>query len=74
VQVLDLLHKHRGGALSKLSEAVSESIFDGLLGAPGAPSFIFDDDDDDDDDEQNQLDKVPYDSPALVGRSRLQSV
>jgi hypothetical protein len=55
---------------------VSESIFDGLLGAPGAPSFVFDDDDDDDDDdvERNQLNEAPYDSPALVGRFRLQSV
>jgi hypothetical protein len=53
---------------------VSESIFDGPLGAPGAPSFVFDDDDDDDDDERNQLDEAPYDSLALVGRFRLQSV
>jgi hypothetical protein len=65
-----MLHEHRGGALSKLSEAVSESIFDGLLGAPGAPSFVFDDDDDG----QIQLDEAPYDSPALVGRFKLQSV
>jgi hypothetical protein len=63
------LHEHRGDALSKLSQAVSESIFDALLEAPGAPSFVFDDDD-----EQNQLDKAAYDSPALVGRFRLQSV
>jgi hypothetical protein len=70
------LHEHRGDALLKLGQAVSESIFDGLLGAPGAPSFVFDDDDDDDDDdvERNQLNEAPYDSPALVGRFRLQSV
>jgi hypothetical protein len=64
------LQEHRGDALLKLSGAVFEKIFDSLLGTPGAPSFVFDDDDD----EQNQLDEAPYDSPALVGRCRLQSV
>jgi hypothetical protein len=51
-----------------LSGAVLENVFDSLLGTPGVPSFVFDDD------EQNQLDEAPYDSPALVGRFRLQSV
>jgi hypothetical protein len=64
------LQEHRGDALLKLSEAILENIFDGLLGTPGAPSFVFDDDNG----EQNQLDEAPYDSPALVGRFRLQSV
>jgi hypothetical protein len=52
-----------------LSWALLENVFDGLLETPGVPSFVFDDDD-----EQNQLDEAPYDSPALVGRFRLQSV
>jgi hypothetical protein len=68
-QILDLLHEHRGDVLSKLSEVVSESIFNSPLGAPGAPSFVFDDDD-----EQDQLYKALYDSPALVGSFRLQSI
>jgi hypothetical protein len=44
-----------------LSGAVLENVFDSLLGTPGVPSFVFDDDG-----ERNQLDEVPYDSPALV--------
>jgi hypothetical protein len=62
------LQKHRGDALLKLIGAILESVFDSLLGTPGALSFVFDDD------EQNQLDEAPYDSPALMGRCRLQSV
>jgi hypothetical protein len=68
-QVLDLLRKQCDDALSKLSEAVPESISDGLLGVLAVPLSVFDDDE-----EQIQLDKTPYDSPALVGRFRLQSV
>jgi hypothetical protein len=67
------LQEHRGDALLKLSGAIFESIYDSLFGTLGAPSFVFDDDDDDDD-KQNQLDEAPYDSPALVGKFRLQSV
>jgi hypothetical protein len=63
------LQEHRGDALLKLSGAIFESIFDSLLGTPGAPSFVFDDDG-----EKNQLDEAPYDSPALVRGFRLQSV
>jgi hypothetical protein len=48
--------------------AVSESVFDSLLGTPKAPRFVFDES------EQGRLDEALYDSPALVGRCRLQYV
>jgi hypothetical protein len=66
---MSLLQEHRGDALSELSGAVLENVFDSLLGTPGVPSFVFDDDD-----EQNQLDEAPYDSPTLVGRFRSQNI
>jgi len=45
--------------------AVSESVFDSLLGTSATPPFVFEES------EQGRLDEAPYDSPALVGRCRL---
>jgi hypothetical protein len=69
VQILDLLQENRGDALSELSGAALENVFGSLFGTPRVPSFVLDHND-----EQNQLDDASYDSPALVGRFRLQSV
>ncbi|KAM0724060.1 hypothetical protein Q7P37_000240 [Cladosporium fusiforme] len=63
-KILDLLEQQRGDALLQMSHAVSEGIYDTLLGRPAAPIFVFED-------EQRGLGEAPYDSPALIGRCRL---
>ena len=50
----DILQKHRGDALLKISRAVSGSVLDSLIGIQVTPSFVFIDD------EQNRLDEASY--------------
>jgi hypothetical protein len=62
------LQKHRGDVSSQMGGAVSEAVFDSLLGTPAAPPFAFDED------EESRMGGIPYDSPALVGKCRSQIV
>lgn len=68
IKILDLLYKYRGDTLLKISRAVSERIYDVLLGRPGTPKFVFEED------TREVLDDAPYDSPALIGKCKLQDI